>query len=335
MLLAASYNLILASGLLLAGVLLSMGAVIGSRYTRRRTPKSSDPMSDSDRQRVLDLLHELESWTHEYSGNVSEYQFKLDELAKAVGASAGNSQAENRVVILLQQIMKNNDQLQSRLDAAERQLEKQTRQIESYLTEARTDGLTGLYNRRAFDQKLAELFVGYRNGGRSFTVVLIDIDRFKSINDSYGHQAGDAVLKQLAQTLSTELDRAIMVARFGGEEFSVIMDGPLRIAAERMNELRKLIAKTPMDAGDTSIEVTISVGLSEPREDLVVGPLLRRADEVAVHRQKHRPQSSLLRRRPRAGAGRCARSGKEIVITGNCKLPSRCCCCRDWPSSPS
>jgi diguanylate cyclase len=110
-------------------------------------------------------------------------------------------------------------------------------------------------------------------------VVLIDIDKFKPINDTYGHQAGDAVLKQLAQTLRTVLDQAVMVARFGGEEFAVIMDGPLRIAAERLNEVRKLIEKTPMNAGDKEIPVTISVGLSEPRQDLVVGPVLRRADE--------------------------------------------------------
>jgi diguanylate cyclase len=280
MFLGESNSIVLASGLLLAAVLLAFGALIGARYTRRRTPTSEDPMSQGDRERVLELLQELESWTNEYSGNVNEYQVKLDELAKAVGASAGNSQAENRVVILLQQIMSNNDQLKTRLDAAERQLEKQTRQIESYLTEARTDGLTGLYNRRAFDQKLEELFVGYRNGGRSFVVVLIDIDKFKLINDTHGHQAGDAVLKQLAQTLRSVLDQTIMVARFGGEEFAVIMDGPLRIAAERLNEVRKLVEKTPMNAGETEISVTISVGLSEPRDDLVVGPVLRRSDEA-------------------------------------------------------
>ncbi len=279
MLLGESDSLILAGGLLLAGVLLAAGAVIGARLTHRRSPESNGPMSHGDRERVLELLQELESWTSEYSGNVTEYQLKLSELSKAVGATAGDSQAENRVLILLQQIMTNSDQLQTRLDAAERQLEKQTRQIESYLTEARTDGLTGLFNRRAFDQKLEEMFIGYRNGGRSFVVVLIDVDKFKSINDTHGHQAGDRVLKQLAQMLRMQLDNAIIVSRFGGEEFSIIMNGPLRIAAERMNELRKLVAKSMMDTGEKLIEVTISIGLSEPREDLVVGPVLRRADE--------------------------------------------------------
>lgn len=279
MLLGNTNSLVLAGGLILAGVLISIGALIGFRFARRNAADVPDPLSDGDRERVLQLLQELESWTHEYSGNVHEYQTKLDELAKAIGASAGNSQAENRVVLLLQQIMNNNDQLKDRLDAAERQLEKQTRQIESYLTEARTDGLTGLFNRRAFDQKLDEMFIGYRNGGRSFAVILIDIDKFKTINDNYGHQAGDQVLKQLAQTLRTELDNAIIVSRFGGEEFSVIMNGPLRIAAEKMNEVRKRVAKTPMDTGEKLIDLSISVGLSEPREDLVVGPVVRRADE--------------------------------------------------------
>lgn len=272
-------TIVLASGLLIAGVLLSMGAVMGARYSRRQISESEDPISERNREHVLHLLRELENWTSEYSGNVDEYQGKLDELSKAVGASVGNSQAENRVVMLLQQIMSNNDKLKVRLDAAEKQLEKQTSQIESYLTEARTDGLTGLYNRRAFDQKLEEFFTGYRNGGRSFVVTIIDIDKFKTINDTHGHQAGDIVLKQMAQILRTELDQAIIVARFGGEEFAVITNGPLRIVAEKMNEVRKLIAKTKMDTSETLIDITISVGLSEPRGDLVVGSVLRRADE--------------------------------------------------------
>ena len=131
-------------------------------------------MSDQDRERVLQLLQELETWTSEYSGNVTEYHEKINELTRDFQSSPKSSQADNRILLLLQQIMDSNDKLQTRLDAAERQLEKQTRQIESYLTEARTDSLTGLFNRRAFDQKLEELFGTYRNGGRSFVVVPIN-----------------------------------------------------------------------------------------------------------------------------------------------------------------
>ncbi len=236
--------------------------------------------SQHDRERILQLLQELGAWTSEYSGSVSEYQLKLGELSEAFQEHPSPPPGEDRVVVLLQQIMQSNEVLQARLDAAERQLEKQTKQIESYLTEARTDGLTGLYNRRALDQRLDELFASYRKGGRSFVLGLIDIDHFKSINDNYGHQVGDQVLQQLSRTLNTLLDDALIVARFGGEEFAVIMNGPLRVAAAKMNEVRKDVANERLDAEGGQLGITISVGLSEPRDDLVASPVVRRADEA-------------------------------------------------------
>jgi diguanylate cyclase len=232
---------------------------------------------------MLRLLQELGDWTSEYSGSVSRYQHELGSINDAVKsdvAGSGASDSGHRVVLLLNQIMQSNSDLQTRLEAAEKQLERQTKQIECYLTEARTDGLTGLLNRRAFDQQLDELFAAYRKGGRSFVLALIDIDHFKKINDTHGHQMGDTVLQQIAKILSVNLDNTIMVARFGGEEFVVIMDGPLRVAAERMNELRKKIAKLRLDAGQAQLQVTTSIGLSEPRDDMVVSPVLRRADEA-------------------------------------------------------
>jgi diguanylate cyclase len=265
-------------GITIAVLLLAVGIALGLRFARRRTEPEA-AMRHGDQERMLQLLHELGSWTSQYSGSVSDYQAKLGQLSAEVRAKANPAQSEHRVVVLLQQIMHSNEQLQDRLDAAERQLEKQTQQIESYLTEARTDGLTGLFNRRAFDQRLEEMFMAFRGGGRSFVVALVDIDRFKLINDTHGHQAGDQVLRQLASLLRTQLNRAVIVARFGGEEFAAILDGPLRVAAERMNELRRLVEREPMDGDQTGLRITISVGLSEPRDDLVVGPLLRRADE--------------------------------------------------------
>ena len=207
--------------------LLVIGIIIGRRQAKHTILSSvaiggeGDGLSPSERERMVQLLHELGNWTSEYSGNVSQYQNQLGEISKSVRSGLSGGGSESRVVLLLEQIMSSNSQLQKRLDAAERQLDKQTRQIESYLSEARTDGLTGLSNRRAFDQKLDELFASYRKGGRSFVVAIIDIDHFKKINDTHGHQTGDQVLQQVAAKLHSELDQAIMVARFGGEEFAI------------------------------------------------------------------------------------------------------------------
>lgn len=279
-------SLAMAMGIALAMLLLLVGVGLGIRLARRRQRNQSETMNQHDREQVLQLLQELEAWTSEYSGNVSDYQTMLGELSDEVRATAHSAPAEHRVLLLLQQIMESNTQLKSRLDAAERQLEKQTLQLQSYLTEARTDSLTGLFNRRAFDQKLEELFMAYRAGGRSFVVVLIDIDHFKDVNDTFGHQAGDHVLQQLASLLRVQLEQTLMVARFGGEEFAVLLDGPLRHAAERMNEIRKGLERERLSVDSSHVQLTISVGLSEPRDDLVVGPILRRADE-ALYAAKH------------------------------------------------
>ena len=266
------------AGSLLGLLLLGMGFLFGRKL--RRSGDGVGVWDQGDRERLLGLLQELSEWTSDYSGNVAEYQTRLGEVTEEVQQVGLKNASQSRVVSLLQQIMANGAQMQARLEAAEKQLERQRTQIESYLSEARTDGLTGLSNRRAFDQQIDQMFAGYRKGGRSFVLTLIDIDHFKSVNDTHGHQVGDRVLQWLSATMRSELDRALMVARFGGEEFAVISEGPLRQVAEKMNELRRKISHQRIDCGEVTLEVTISVGLSEPRDDLVVAPVIRRADEA-------------------------------------------------------
>ena len=274
--------IVIAIGSLLALALIGVGIYFGRRMSGGGRGEFAAGLGQDERVRLLQMLQDLGNWTSEYSGNVSRYQNEIGAINDAVKSdtNASSSEAGHRVILLLKQIMRSNSDLQTRLEAAEKQLERQTKQIESYLTEARTDGLTGLMNRRAFDQQFEELFRAFRGGGRSFVVALIDIDHFKRINDTHGHQMGDQVLQQVAKTLDTSLQNAIIVARFGGEEFAVITDGPLRIAAEQLNELRKKIAKLRLDAGPTQLQVTTSIGVSEPRDDMVVAPVLRRADEA-------------------------------------------------------
>lgn len=234
-----------------------------------------------DRHAVLQMLQELGSWTTEYSGNVSEYQTRLNELSEQAKKTVPvTGKVDPNVVGLLGDIMQSNSQLQKRLEAAEKQLEKQTRQIESYLSEARTDGLTKLSNRRAFDTKMDELFNAYRKGGKSFVLAIIDIDHFKKINDTHGHPGGDEVLRQVAAVLRESLENSYMIARYGGEEFAVLMAGPLRLAADRVDATRRRLATETIKSGSKAIALTISVGLSEPKDEVIPAVMIRRADEA-------------------------------------------------------
>lgn len=139
------------------------------------------------------------------------------------------------------------------------------RTVETGLKAAITDPLTGLFNRRYALPHLDRLFEESRVSGREFAIMVLDIDHFKSINDTYGHQAGDEILQQVARRLQDNLRAVDLLARIGGEEFLVAIPNSdvvhARTAAER---LRHLIGDTPFFIGgdETEIRVTLSVGVS-------------------------------------------------------------------------
>jgi len=264
-------------------------AVIKSRQPTDGTASAGGNASDTpsfltetDRQAMLSLLQQLATWTTEYSDNVSNYQTRLGAISREFqrDATASKPPSTTRVLGLLGEIMQSNASLQQRLESAEEQLDRQTRQIESYLTEARTDGLTRLANRRAFDAKIEEMFTAYRKGGKSFVLAIIDIDNFKSINDTYGHQSGDDVLRFVAAAFRQAFESAYMIARYGGEEFVVILPSPMRLAADRIDAMRKSIARERIESDGKQLQITFSAGLSEPRQELVAAHMIRRADEA-------------------------------------------------------
>ncbi len=134
---------------------------------------------------------------------------------------------------------------------------------------AMKDMLTGLSNRRAISEDLGQAVARAQRQGLLLSVLLIDIDHFKRINDGYGHQAGDAVLRFVAQTLRDRMRAQDQIGRFGGEEFLLVLpdtglDGALTLA----EALRDAVAKTPAQWGVHPIAATISVGV---RGGLVTG----------------------------------------------------------------
>lgn len=144
------------------------------------------------------------------------------------------------------------------------------------------DSLTGLYNRRHFDDRIkAELAYAKRHQ-LDVGFIMIDIDFFKRVNDTYGHAAGDAILKSVAATLARQLRTEDVIARVGGEEFGVLLRGIGCEGARRLAErLRTSIESLPISADGVPVAVTISAGCSALSEtqDASPGSLLRIADE--------------------------------------------------------
>jgi two-component system cell cycle response regulator len=150
-----------------------------------------------------------------------------------------------------------------------------------------TDGLTGVWNRRQFDLRASEENHRATRFDEPFGVVLVDIDHFKNVNDVHGHQAGDAVLVDLARRLTEATREVDVVARYGGEEFALILPKtPLDGSVVLAEKVRDAIASEPFLVDGTSISVTISVGVAAyPDHGKTVHELVASAD-AALYRAK-------------------------------------------------
>jgi len=153
---------------------------------------------------------------------------------------------------------------------------------------AMLDGLTGLFNRRHFDLNLPKMIESCLSRRRPLSLLVFDIDHFKHINDTHGHDVGDQVLRLLAQRLRGALRQSDLICRLGGEEFAVIMpETDLDRAAGVANRVRLAIAEYPFAVaqGRGPIDVTISAGVAGALEGLSPEMLYRRAD-AGLYRSK-------------------------------------------------
>jgi diguanylate cyclase (GGDEF)-like protein len=141
------------------------------------------------------------------------------------------------------------------------------------------DPLTGVLNRRGISEVLQTAVAAARRAGAPLSILAIDVDRFKALNDTYGHQAGDTVLRHVARSLSDAVRTADHVGRYGGDEFLVVLVETEATAAEALAaRLRSL--RLPLAVDDTEeIEVKISIGAATLRGDDTVDTLLARADQ--------------------------------------------------------
>jgi two-component system cell cycle response regulator len=162
--------------------------------------------------------------------------------------------------------------------------------VQTSIEMAITDGLTGLHNRRYMESHLATLADQASTRGRPLALMMLDIDFFKKINDTHGHDAGDDVLREFAVRIKKSIRGIDLACRYGGEEFIVVMpETDAHVASLVAERLRRAIAGEPfaIEKGTRRIDVTISIGLSTlEKKGEPVADVLKRAD-TALYRAKH------------------------------------------------
>jgi diguanylate cyclase (GGDEF)-like protein len=171
---------------------------------------------------------------------------------------------------------------------------------------ATRDQLTGLLNRREFDRIMAEEAERSRRFGHPLALVMVDIDHFKAVNDTHGHLAGDAVLREVAKTLTAQLRTVDRVARIGGEEFALVLVQTGRSAAtEVAQRVVKAVAASPViiESG-VSLRLTISAGLAVLPEDVSWLELLIGAADRSLYAAKRGGRNRVMTHAELAGGGK-------------------------------
>jgi len=153
--------------------------------------------------------------------------------------------------------------------------------IEETKQQAFKDVLTGIPNRHAYELRLSEEVARCRRYDSDLCMIVWDVDNFKRVNDSYGHAAGDRVLKVIAETLNDSIRETDFLARFGGEEFILLLPGTNIESTQQVAEkLRETIAGTAFHFRDTDVAITVSGGIAQLRKDETSNSLFERADKA-------------------------------------------------------
>lgn len=177
--------------------------------------------------------------------------------------------------------------MQARLIESEAQVIETRQKLDEQRHLATHDALTGLPNREAYERRLQEEFQRHRRYGGDLSMLVADLDYFKRINDTYGHQAGDMVLKLMAQTIKNSIRAADFVSRFGGEEFVILMPHTNAEQAMQAAEIiRQQIENTPFHYRQERVQITMSIGLSHLTADDETPEALFERSDKALYRAK-------------------------------------------------
>lgn len=259
---------------------------------------------------VTGAVRDVRSASAEYSG-------KLGGVSQQIEDVSDPDELKNiltGVITDTDTMLVQNKKLEDQLDQSSVLMEELQRDLEKVRREALTDGLTGLSNRKSFDAEIKRFTEQAKAENRTFALLMLDIDHFKTFNDNYGHQIGDQVLRLVARTLIEGVKGRDVAARYGGEEFAIILpDTPLDAAVTVSEALRKAVASKDVvnrNTGQKLASITLSVGAAEHAEGESIEELIERAD-AALYTAKHNGRNQVAAA-PTPGK-RAQRKRKDVI----------------------
>ncbi len=238
------------------------------------------------------VVHDVSESTTRAGNEAGAYGEKLSEL----GTRLENKPAPAELPELVRAALEDTVQMRSamsgvheRLNSSRQEIDELRRELSRVREEAMVDALTGLLNRRAFDDRIGSLVSASAGKAETFSVVIADIDHFKKINDGYGHLFGDRVIRAVGEALKAGVKGRDAVARYGGEEFAILLPATALKGAWAVAEgVRRLVAASRirrLNNDEVVGNITLSAGVAMHKAGETVSSLLERAD-AALYRAK-------------------------------------------------
>jgi diguanylate cyclase len=246
----------------------------------RRRFEDTQSLNDTMMSHVRELSDEVSTAT-ELGKLQSAVRTRLESVARQV--SLFRSREQTRLI----EYNGRAEHMRARIADLERETQELHSRLDSEKHFARLDPLTGVANRKSFDERFAEEIARSAHGAAPGALLLWDIDNFKAINDNYGHRAGDRVLQSVAGCFSAGLRSTDFVARIGGEEFAILLTGlRLAMAVGVANQVRAAVEGLRFHFRGTPVRVTVSCGITELQEGDSSAQVFDRAD-AGLYRAKN------------------------------------------------
>ncbi|MRR58005.1 MAG: GGDEF domain-containing protein [Deltaproteobacteria bacterium] len=282
----------------------TFGRKLASRRVLKDTREATTRLVDSREQQISDTAQTIRGLLLSLASAIQ----RTDQAASDSSQTLGNvrntidhmaipddlREVHSQLLTEIDRVISSNSTLKQELFHSREILATQRQQIDTLKTEVRIDGMTQLANRTCFDEKLLEMVRLWERFGDAFTLLIIDVDNFKVINDTHGHPGGDRVLKGIAYKIRSTLRTTDFVARFGGDEFAaILMKSKAAAAAAAAQKVCRQVRESRFFLDGEEVRTSLSIGVAEIAAGENAEQLLKRADR-ALYRVKEAGRNDVI-----------------------------------------